>query len=187
MLGDQDSESGFYDHDQLRHLAINLFHGWGYNFYRLENQLRADDQLVRAKAAWLLGLARREVELAESALRRAIPAPTRAQPYPDGAALAEVQGLERLSHAIGALIGRIHAQPVPENDRMTQRYRQEAATLAELARRDETLIGQCERLRGLAAGEEAAALLERRPLLEAGIAAIAATLDARAAVLHDRL
>ena len=40
-----------------RRLLSNLFYGWGYNFYRVENQLRADDQLVRSKAAWLLGLA----------------------------------------------------------------------------------------------------------------------------------
>jgi len=49
--------SGFYDAGALRQVATNLFCGWGYNFYRLENQLRADDQLVRSKAAGLLGTA----------------------------------------------------------------------------------------------------------------------------------
>ena len=28
--------------------ASLLFYGWGYNFYRVENQLRADDLLIRA-------------------------------------------------------------------------------------------------------------------------------------------
>ena len=51
------ADSGFYDAGLLRQLATNLFYGWGYNFYRLENQLRADDQLVRTKAASLLGMA----------------------------------------------------------------------------------------------------------------------------------
>ena len=41
------SGPGFYDTDALTEIAINLFHGWGYNFYRVENQLRADDQLIR--------------------------------------------------------------------------------------------------------------------------------------------
>ena len=45
--------TGFYDVGPLRQVAINLFYGWGYNFYREENQLRADDQLIRSKAAWL--------------------------------------------------------------------------------------------------------------------------------------
>ena len=51
--------SGFYDAGLLRQIATNLFYGWGYNFYRVENQLRADDQLVRTKAASLLGTIRR--------------------------------------------------------------------------------------------------------------------------------
>jgi hypothetical protein len=54
--------ASFYDEGVLRQAAINLFHGWGYNFYRAENQLRADDQLVRSKAGWLLGLARASME-----------------------------------------------------------------------------------------------------------------------------
>jgi len=41
--------SAFYDQGPLSQIAINLFYGWGYNFYRQENQLRADDQLIRAQ------------------------------------------------------------------------------------------------------------------------------------------
>ncbi len=182
------AESHFYDEGALRHIAINLFNGWGYNFYREENKLRADDQLVRAKSGWLLGLAQRDVELAESEHRRtALPAPTRAQPYPDPAAIADAQALERLSHRVGALIGRIHAQPVPENDRMSQRYRTEADTLVALGRRDETLIGQCAVLRSLVEGKDAAWILANRREVEGGLDAIAATLDARAGVLQDPL
>lgn len=182
------SDSAFYDEDPLRHAAINLFNGWGYNFYRRENQLRADDQLVRSKAAWLLGLAQAEVERAEAAWRReSIPAPTRAQPYPDPAAVAAAQAIERLSRSVGALIGRIHAQPVPENDRMTERYRQEAATLEQLGRRDERLIGQCELLRSLLEGRDGAWVTQNLALLESGLAAVEATLRDRAGLLQDRL
>ena len=58
--------SGFYDAGALRQVATNLFCGWGYNFYRLENQLRADDQLVRSNAAGLLGSAMASVSAAET-------------------------------------------------------------------------------------------------------------------------
>ena len=112
------SDTDFYDVDELEKIAVNLFHGWGYNFYRLENQLRADDLTVRAKVSWLLGLRRRaSVETAESAYRRErLAAPTREKPLPDPDAIAGAQMLERLSQEIGALEGRIRAQPVPEND-----------------------------------------------------------------------
>jgi len=60
------SSYGFYDAGALRQIATNLFYGWGYNFYRVENQLRADDQLVRSKAASLLGIAMASVETARA-------------------------------------------------------------------------------------------------------------------------
>ena len=92
--------------------------------------MRADDQLIRSKVGVLLGSARKSVETAEADYRREfLPPPSREKPRPDAAAVAGAQALERLSHAIGAVAGLITAQPVPENDRMTQRYRQEAETL----------------------------------------------------------
>ncbi|MGH9607635.1 MAG: hypothetical protein ACRD3N_18245, partial [Terracidiphilus sp.] len=123
----------FYDAGALRHIAINLFYGWGYNFYRAENQLRADDQLVRGKAASLLGYAASAVGEAETAYRREfLPPPTRAKPFPDAEAVAAAQRLERLAREISGVEQFIHQQPVPENDRMTQRYRKEAQTLQTL-------------------------------------------------------
>jgi hypothetical protein len=175
---------GFYDAGVLRQLATNLFYGWGYNFYRAENQLRADDQLVRAKAASLLGYAMKSVGEAESAYRREfLPPPTRARPFPDAAAVAEAQRLERLGQAIGSLEAALHHQPVPANDRMTQRYREEAPTLQTLIAHDEQLVGQCELLRTLVADQDGASILKRLADLEAGIAAIRATLQKRGAVL----
>ena len=58
--------------------------------------------------------------------------------------MANAQTLERLAQAIGALEGQIRAQPVPENDRMTERYRQEAPTLQKLLDCDMRLAGQAE-------------------------------------------
>jgi len=180
------SNSEFYDADALRQVATNLFYGWGYNFYRAENQLRADDQLVRSKASWLLGTAMASVDAAESAYRREfLPAPSRAKPFPDAAAVADAQRLERLARAIGALEATIQHQPVPENDRMTQRFRQEAATLKRLMEHDLELVGQCDLLRAKVDKKDGAAILKILPELEAGLEAIRATLHNRQAVLQN--
>jgi hypothetical protein len=180
-------DSAFYNAGALRQVATNLFYGWGYNFYRVENQLRADDQLVRTKAAWLLGLAMASVSTAETEFRREfLPAPTRAKPFPDAEAVASAQRLEQLAREIGALEAFIHQQPVPENDRITQRYRLEAPTLKTLIGYDEQLVGQCELLRSMVDKQNGSALLKSLPDLETGLGAIRETLRVREAVLHDR-
>ena len=178
------SGSYFYDADKLEQIAINLFYGWGYNFYRAENQLRADDLMVRSKVGWLLGIARASVEAAESAYRREyLPPPSRAKPYPDPAAVLNAQALERLSHAIGALEGQIRAQPVPENDRVMQRYRQEAATLQRLLDCDAKLVGQADLLRSLLDQKAGAWMIENAASVLDGVEAISATLRERQATL----
>ena len=71
----------FYDAGPLAKIAINLFNGWGYNFYRKENQLRADDLLIRSKVGALLGMARKSLESAQADYRTEfLPEPTRERP-----------------------------------------------------------------------------------------------------------
>jgi hypothetical protein len=177
------SNSAFYDAGRLRQVATSLFYGWGYNFYRVENQLRADDQLVRSKAASLLGIAMASVTTAETEYRREfLPPPSRQKPFPDPAA----QRLERLAKEIGALEALIEQQPVPENDRMTQRYRQEAPTLKTLIHWDEQLVGQCDLLRSMVEKQNGSSILDHQPDLESGLEAIRTTLQSREAVLLDR-
>lgn len=174
----------FYDASALRQLATNLFYGWGYNFYRLENQLRADDQLVRAKAAWLLSSAAASIQEAESEYRREfLPAPSRAKPFPDPKAVSAAQQLERLGQAVRAVGNRLCELPVPENDRMTQRFRDEAVTLAQLLGQDEQLVGQCELLRAMLDKREAAWVLERAKEIQAGLDAIDETVRRRQRLL----
>ena len=174
----------FYDLEEIEQIAVNLFHGWGYNFYRLENQLRADDLMVRSKAGWLLGLARGAVEKAESAYRRAfLPPPTREKPRLDPSALADAQTLERLSQAIGALEGKIRVLPVPENDRMTELYRQEAPTLQRLGEYDRRLVGQAELLRAMLDQKDGAWMAKNAADVEEGLKAIEASLRERQAAL----
>jgi hypothetical protein len=178
------SASAFYDVEGLEKIAINLFYGWGYNFYRLENQLRADDQLIRSKVGLLLGWARKSVETAERDYRREfLPPPSREKPRPGAAAVAGAQCLEKLSKAVGAIQGQISAQPTPENDRMTQRHRQEAETLQQLIASDQKLIGQAELLRSMLDQKSGAALLENMSTLQDGINAIAETLRLRQLLL----
>jgi hypothetical protein len=176
--------SPFYDVLPLEELAINLFYGWGYNFYREENQLRADDLLVRAKVGTLLGSARKSVESAERDYRREfLPPPSREKPRPDPAAVAGAQAIERLAHSIGALSGQITALPVPENDRMTERYRQEAATLAQLISSDQKLTGQAELLRSMLDQKPGSWIIENMGTLQEGVSAIAETLRTRQLLL----
>ncbi len=178
------SESAFYNVDALEKIAINLFYGWGYNFYRKENQLRADDQLIRSKVGLLLGWARKSVETAEHEYRREfLPPPSREKPRPDPAAVANAQAIERLSKALGAIQGQISTQPVPENDRMTQRYRQEADTLQHLIAADHQLVGQAEFLRSMLDQKNGPWLLENMNALMDGINAIGQTLRNRQLLL----
>ena len=173
-----------YNLGEIEKLAVNLFHGWGYNFYRLENQLRADDQTIRARVGWLLGLARASVERAESEYRRAnLREPTRENPRPDPMAVEQARKLEGWSRDIGALEAQIRAQPVPENDRMTQRYRQEAATLQRLTAVDAQLTGRAELLRALLDGQGGEAMIGRGAEIGAGLEAIAASLRERQSAL----
>ncbi len=174
----------FYDAGPIRKVATNLFYGWGYNFYRVENQLRADDQLIRAKASSLLGLATSYVETAQSDFRRQfLPPPSRQHPFPDANAVASAQNLERLARSIASLELAIQQQPVPENDRMTQRFRKEAPTLQQLIAQDELLVGRSEILRSMLENQTPAAILDNLSSIESGVEAIRANLQQRAAIL----
>jgi len=170
----------FYDVTALGQIGINLFHGYGYNFYREENQLRADDQKVRALVCEVLASAQKAISAAEGNFRRErIPPPTRANPFPPAEILADARRLESLGKAIGGVEGQVRHAPVPENDRMTQRYREEGAMLIELAEKDSVLVGQAQTLRTLVVNKTPDEILAAFPDLEEGVAAITRTLEER--------
>ena len=50
----------------IKQTAVLLFYGWGYNFYRRENQLRADDLLIRTKVGGILAQARSHLSALEA-------------------------------------------------------------------------------------------------------------------------
>jgi len=172
--------TGFYDVTALGEIGINLFHGYGYNFYREENQLRADDQKVRTLVCELLASAQKAVSAAEGNFRRErIPAPTRAEPFPPAGIMDDARRLESLCKAIGGVEGQVRHAPVPENDRMTQRYREEAATLLALVEKDSVLVGQAQTLRTMVEGKTPDEILAALPDVEEGVAAITKTLAER--------
>jgi hypothetical protein len=174
----------FYNLDEIERIAVNLFYGWGYNFYRRENQLRADDLTIRAKVGWLLGAARASVETAESAFRHdKLPPPTREKPRPDPAAVAGAQTLERLSREIGVLEGQIRGQPAPEGDRMTQRYQSEAAGLQRLLHCDMELAGRAEMLRAMLDGKDGAWMIAQSKEIRSGLGSVEEALRERQAAL----
>jgi hypothetical protein len=176
----------FYDLGKLDQIAVNLFYGWGYNFYRQENQLRADDLMVRSKASWMLGICRQVVETQQSAYRRKfIPPPTREKPLPEPDALEKAGILEAMSASIGKIEGIIRAMPVPENDRITQRYRQEAETLVRLREIDCHLIGQTETLRRMIELNDYDFLLEHAADIKTGFDAITQTIRDRQGLLQN--
>ena len=166
--------------EKISHLAVNLFQGWGYNFYRKENLLRADDLMLRAKVSELLIAAKMSVNLAEKAYRREnLLPPSREKPRPDAQAVRDAQTLERLGAAIGALEGHIRALPVPEPDRMTLHLRREAETLSRLLEADQAMAGNAEFLRALLVSADAAWILESAGALADQIAAIESAIQSR--------
>lgn len=178
------SPSAFYDATKLEQIAINLFYGWGYNFYRIENQLRSDDLMIRSHLSTLLGLSRRVVETEQSAYRRKfLPPPTRERPDADPEALENAKRFEALSNSIGKIEGLIRTAPVPGNDRMTQRFRQERDTLVQLCSLDGRIIGQAETLRMLLDKKDYVWILAHEEEVRDGLVAIQQSIDDRTLLL----
>ena len=93
--------------------------------------------------------------------------------------MVDARRLEAISKAIGGAEGQVRHAPVPENDRMTQRYRNEGDTLVALVEKDKVLVGQAETLRSMVAAHTADDMLSAASDLEAGISAILQTLAER--------
>lgn len=176
--------SSFYDVGRLGQIGLTLVMGAGYAFYREETQLRADDQKVRTLVSELLAGAHKAIVAAEGTFRRErIPPPTRACPFPDPRILTDARRLEAMGQTVTALEGQVRHAPVPENDRMTQRYRDERETLVTLVEKDQLLVGRAETLRAMVAGRDADALLAMTAEIDEGVAAIQDTLAARRILL----
>ncbi|HWE60387.1 MAG TPA: hypothetical protein VHB98_01625 [Chloroflexota bacterium] len=131
----------------LRQQLDLLLTGYGYNFYNAKNTMRADDLLVRQKAADALGQAAATLAaLQEAYQRRYAPPGTREQPFPPPECLEHLREIGYARERILTLAGDIRGMPVPTQDRTWWRYRGERALLGSLLEYDRALVGQSEQL-----------------------------------------
>jgi hypothetical protein len=119
-----------------------LLNGYGYNWYRADNQARADDLLIRQKVGYFLGLAGSKLLEAETAYQRKyLPPGTREQPFPPADKVAAHRRLRDLRQAVLATEGAVRSLPAPPTDKIWQRHRLELTTLKRLTNADVGLIG----------------------------------------------
>src|SRR5579859_4454364 len=125
----------------IKQTALLLFYGWGYNFYRRENQLRADDLLIRTKAGGIIAQARTHLGALETEYRRInLPAPSREHPLPDPQKTEQARRLERCGRAIETVTTAILNAPTPTDDFIWLRHRSEGGILATLQTIDIRLV-----------------------------------------------
>jgi hypothetical protein len=120
--------------------------GWGYNFYSQKNAARADDLLIREKAAHRLGEAVAALAALEIAYRQAfIPQATRERPYPPADAMDRLRALGRLKTRVSEMAVRIRSVSAPTQDKIWFRIRSEQALLSQLLTYDESLVAATNR------------------------------------------
>lgn len=132
---------------------VMLLNGYGFNWYRADNQARADDLLIRSRASEHLAEAAASLRAAEAAYRRRfIPPPSREHPSPDPACLAEARRLRDASDRIAALDTRLRGAAVPGDDKIWARLRtRQEDLLLQLCQCDLMLVGMASDLRTLVA------------------------------------
>ena len=131
---------------------VMLLNGYGYNWYRLDNQLREDDLLVRERACYFLTEAASKMQKQEADYhRKYLPEPSREQPFPPAARMATHRLMRETRQGILALECRVRGQSVPPTDKVWQRYRTEIGSMDVLVHMDVQLVGLCQ-----AVDEEAA-------------------------------
>jgi hypothetical protein len=130
------------EHDPEYQTWVMLLNGYGYNWYRIDNQLRADDLLIRSRASEHLGAAAARLRDIEAHYRRKyLPPPTREHPDPDPDRLAEVRHIRAISDRVLDIDTRVRGAAVPPDDKVWVRHRDEVDTLWRLSQCDVVLVG----------------------------------------------
>jgi hypothetical protein len=172
--------------DPLYRIGVTLINGYGYNWYRLDNQMRADDLLVRSRASDHLGGAVARLRDLEGRYRRKfLPPPTREHPDPEPAHLAAARQFRAIEERIGEIDTRVRGAAVPPNDKIWQRHRDEVDTLARLGNCDVLLVGGAKELADLVAALPADAAVDRaaEQQLDERLARLSAVLSQRGDIL----
>lgn len=131
--------------DPARELLTNLLTGFGYNLYDKKNRARADDLLVREKAAERIADAANSIRSLRTAyVRRFIPTATRENPDPPPERAAQLRVLARIHEQLADLDTRIRSMAVPTQDRTWEHFRSELSLLNQLLLFDYHLITSCQ-------------------------------------------
>jgi hypothetical protein len=134
----------------IKKAAVLLFYGWGYNFYRVENQLRADDLLIRSKVCGILAQARASLSALEAEYRRTqLPAPTRGSALPDPSKFEQARLIARCGVSIENVVTAIHTSPAPTSDFVWLRHHTERGVLEILESIDVRLVDEAVRVHDL--------------------------------------
>jgi hypothetical protein len=111
---------------RLYRIGVMLLNGYGYNWYRLDNQMRADDLLVRSRASEHLESAASRLHDLEGRYRsKYLPPPTREHPEPDPQHLAAAQRFRAIADRILEIDTRLRGAAVPPDDKIWVRQRGE--------------------------------------------------------------
>lgn len=165
----------------LKKLLVNTYLGWGYNAYGEANKDRAQDILLRNGICSVLGEARAALTERKLAIHRTIPTPSRENPFPGAEERSKIKEIEHTIKLVEATEVLVRNQPVPMDDRIWLRYRQEADFLPRLIRADEAMAGYAVCARQYAQDGSELALVEkeisklngaisdRRTILEPGL------------------
>ena len=135
------------EESRLHQIGVMLLNGWGYNWYRRDNQMRADDLLVRSRASeHLEGAVARLRELEGSYRRKYLPPPTREHPDPDPQHLAAARQFRAAQDRILEIDTRLRGAAVPPDDKIWLRHRRELDTLQRLGECDAMLVAGAKEL-----------------------------------------
>src|SRR5215471_217815 len=138
--------------DPVYQTWVMLLNGYGYNWYRLDNQMRADDLLVRSRASEHLESAVAQLRDLEGRYRRKyLPPPTREHPDPDSQHLAAVRQFRAVADRILEIDTRLRGAAVPPDDKIWLRQRGELETLQRLGKCDVLLVADAKELASLVA------------------------------------
>jgi hypothetical protein len=137
---------------RLYRIGVMLLNGYGYNWYRLDNQMRADDLLVRSRASEHLESAAARLRDLEGRYRRKyLTPPTRKHPDADPQHLAAAQHFRAVADRILEIDTRLRGAAVPPDDKIWVRQRGELETLQRLGKCDVVLVAGAKELAGLVA------------------------------------
>jgi len=133
-----------------------LMTGYAYNFYGRREIARADDLLIRERAAETLGQAVNALTQQEAEFGRLyIPPMTRENPVPPADAMLAFKELTRHKEKVKDLGVRIRSMSVPSQDKTWLRFRDEVPLLSMLVQFDYNLIRGAMDLRDLVLGMSA--------------------------------